>query len=109
MDRLLSIVLGVMIGLIIASKITKLMDKLEERIKNKVKSKIEGYKEKKRKEKLYKISDIVKFPYGTRFENIETGSVYVMEQKLKIVKANGKYDYPVIGRDTFYEDYRIVE
>ena len=109
MDRLLSIVLGVMIGLIIASKITKLMDKLEERIKNKVKSKIEGYKEKKRIEKLYKISDIVKFPYGTRFENIETGSVYVMEQKLKIVKANGKYDYPVIGRDTFYEDYRIVE
>ena len=63
----------------------------------------------KREEKLYKISDIVKFPYGTRFENIETGSVYVMEQELKIVKGNGEYDYPAIGRDTFDEDYRIVE
>ena len=109
MDRLLSIVLGVMIGLIIASEITKLMDKLEERIKNKVKSKIEDYKEKKRKEKLYKISDIVKFPYGTKFENINSGSIYTMEQQLKIIKSNGEYDYPAIGRDTFYEDYRIVE
>ena len=63
----------------------------------------------KREEKLYKISDIVKFPYGTRFENIETGSVYVMEQELKIVKGNEEYDYPAIGRDTFDEDYRIVE
>ena len=109
MDRLLSIVLGVMIGLIIASEITKLMDKLEERIKNKVKSKIEGYKEKKRKEKLYKISDIVKFPYGTRFENIETGTIYIIEQQLKILKNDGDYDYPALDKESFEENYRLVK
>lgn len=61
------------------------------------------------KETLYKISDIVKFPYGTKFENIETGTIYIIEQQLKILKSNGEYDYPALGKDSFEEDYRIIK
>ena len=60
------------------------------------------------KNKTLKISDIVKFPYGTKFENIETGTIYIMEQQLKIIKPNGEYDYPAIDKESFEEGYRIV-
>lgn len=53
------------------------------------------------KETLYKISDIVKFPYGTKFENIETGTIYIIGQQLKILKSNEEYDYPALNKDIF--------
>ena len=61
------------------------------------------------KETLYKISDIVKFPYGTKFENVETGTIYIMEQQLKILKSNGDYDYPALYKYSFEEDYRLID
>lgn len=58
---------------------------------------------------MYKINDIVKFPYGTKFENIETGTIYIMEQQLKIIKNNGEYDYPAIDKESFEEKYRLIK
>ena len=66
-------------------------------------------KKKVEKETLYKISDIVKFPYGTKFENVETGTIYIIEQQLKILKNNGDYDYPALDKESFEEDYRLVK
>lgn len=63
----------------------------------------------KEKETLYKISDIVKFPYGTKFENIETGTIYIIEQQLKILKNDGEYDYPALDKESFEENYRLVK
>ena len=63
---------------------------------------------KEEKETLYKIQDIVKFSYGTKFENIETGTIYIIEQQLKILKSNGEYDYPALSKDSFEENYRII-
>ena len=61
------------------------------------------------KETLYKISDIVTFPYGTKFENIETGTIYIIEQQLKILKNDGDYDYPALDKESFEENYRLVK
>lgn len=59
-------------------------------------------------ELLYTLVDIVKFPYGSKFENIETGTIYVMEQQLKIIKNDGEYDYPALDEDSFEELYRVI-
>ena len=67
------------------------------------------YEKKVEKETLYKISDIVKFPYGTKFENVETGTIYIIEQQLKILKNNGDYDYPALDKESFEENYRLVK
>lgn len=57
----------------------------------------------------YKINEIVNFPYGTKFENIESGTIYVIEQELKILKNDGSYDYPAINKYSFEENYRVIE
>ena len=60
-------------------------------------------------EKLYKLQDIVKYPYGTKFENIETGTTYIMLQELRILGSDGRYDYPAITSRSFEEEYRIIK
>lgn len=72
------------------------------------KPKLNKNKEKEVKEKLYTLMDVVDFPYGTKFENTETGTIYIMEQQLKILKSNGDYDYPALDKDSFLELYRKI-
>lgn len=72
------------------------------------KPKLNKNKEEEVKEKLYTLMDVVDFPYGTKFENTETGTIYIMEQQLKILKSNGDYDYPALDKDSFLELYRKI-
>lgn len=60
------------------------------------------------KNKIYKLTDIITFPYGTKFENIETGTIYIMEQQLKILESDGTYNYPSLDKDSFEEGYRLA-
>lgn len=58
---------------------------------------------------LYSIIGVVNSKYGTKFEAIESGTIYAMEQQLKIIKPDGTYDYPALDKDSFNEKFRRLK
>lgn len=57
----------------------------------------------------YDIKAVCNSPYGTMFVNGSSGTIYIMEQQLKILNQDGTYDYPAIDAETFEEKFFKID
>lgn len=59
--------------------------------------------------KKYTLIDIVKSPRGSKFKNVKTGDVYVMDEFFKLFITDVYYDIPKLKSDSFDEVYIRIE
>lgn len=59
--------------------------------------------------KTYTLTDIVKSPKGSKFKNVKTGDIYVMDEFLKVFITDVYYDIPKLKSDSFDEIYMKID